>query len=787
MLRNYLKIAWRNVWKHKLFSFITIFGLSLSLAVCILVMIQVKDDLSYDLFHPNPERTYRVLSDIVEHNNNRYELASTPLPLQEELKRYDDKVADVVQLYPAIREKATFEGKRLAVTGAFTSSSFFNVFGFELSSGNPATAFAAANGIVLSHETAARFFGDHNPIGQLLDFEHLGLFQVTGVLKTPPGKSHLDFDAYISAVAIPGLEKTKALPDKEGSWNTMNDAYTYVMVKNGVSEANLDEILKQTAEIPALKSSEGTITFTAQPLSSITPGTDGMYNEIGKGTVWTKVLTIIGVGLILLLAACFNYINLTLARALIRAKEVGIRKVTGASRFQIFTQYVIESVLVVLFAVVLAFIGLMQFKPDLTLDPVLFTLVLLFTLITGMGAGAFPAWILSSFKPVQVLKNITTHKLMGGLSLQKGLLVFQFSLSLFVIIFLSAYYQQFSYVHALDPGFASKNIITLPISGNETVLANEISSIYGVKNISKNSNDFGIRGTGSTSLFTERPIDGNNALQCEFYFADAATIPLHQLQLLSGSNFSASKNDSIEQEILVNQKAAAMLGFKNTAAAVGNRVWLKDSTPVEIKGVFKDFYDKGAARAITPLIFRRKAHAYDYMNILVDASARESTVRQIAAVWKKVNPTVPFEYEWLEDKIDHREDQSGTYATMGFLAFITISIASLGLLGLVIYTVETRQKEISIRKIIGASVNQLMFLLSKGFLKLLVISGLIAMPIGYLASAFFLQNFANRISFGLGSLLLCFLFLLLIGLITIVSNTYKAAAKENPAENLRAE
>ncbi len=785
MFKNYIKIAWRSLWKHRLFSFINIFGLALSLSVCMLVMIQLKDDLSYDLFHPYPERTYRVISDIVENKNNKqYELASTPLPLKADIAKHTDEVEDVVQLYPAIKEKATYEGKKLYVDGAFTDPSFFKVFGFQLSAGNEENALAVTNGIVLSKATALKFFGNTNPIGKVLNFETLGLFEVTGVLKEAPGKSHIDFDGYASSLAIPQLEKTKALPERQHNWNTMNDSYTYVLVKDNTSASNLNKLLHQIARKPELTSNEGKINFTAQALSSITPGTDGLYNDIGKGTVWAKVLTVAGIGLIILLAACFNYTNLTIARALTRAKEVGIRKVAGAARFQIFIQYIVESVLIAVLAFVFACIGLIQFKQGLHFDPSLFALAVLFTLLTGIVAGAFPAWILSSFKPVQVLKSISTQKLFGNISLQKGLLVFQFTLSLLIIIFLSAYYQQFSYVESIDPGFASKNILTIPGAGNDIIFANEVSRINGVENISRASEDFGMRGSGSMQVFKDRPGDQQGVL-CEFYFADAATIPLHELKIIAGSNFPKNEVAAREQYILINSKAVSVLGFKSAALAIGKAVWLNDSTNVEIKGVLKDFYDKGAARYINPLMLRNKAGAFNYMNIKVNAS-KNNIVQKVSDVWKKINPHTPFEYEWLDKKIANREDQSGAYKIMSSLAFITISIAVLGLLGLVIYTVETRQKEISIRKIIGANVNQLMLLLSKGFLKLLLISGLIAMPVGYLLSFMFLQNFANRVSFGIGSLLLCFIFLLLIGLVTILSNTYKAAIS-NPVKNLHME
>jgi putative ABC transport system permease protein len=769
-----------------LFSFINIFGLALSLSVCMLVMIQVKDDLSYDLFHPYPDRTYRILSDVTENKNNKqFELASTPLPLKNDLEQQHDIVETTVQLYPAIKEKAEYGGKKLYINGAFTDTSFFKVFGFELSSGDRQTALAVANGIIISSETALKFFGRTDPVGKVLNFEKMGLFQVTGVLKAPPGKSHLDFDAYASSLAIPQLEKINVLPELQHSWNSMNNGYTYVLLKNNITSGTLDKLLVQVSLKPELRSAEGKINFISQPLSSITPGTDGIYNEIGRGTVWAKVLTIIGVGLIILLAACFNYTNLTIARALTRAKEVGIRKVAGAARYQIFTQYIVEAILLALLALGFAWIGLIQFKSDLQFNFQLFISVILFTVFAGAVAGAFPAWILSSFKPVHVLKSISTQKIFGNLSLQKGLMIFQFSLSLLIIIFLSAYYRQFSYVEKLDPGFTSKNILTIPISTNDHIFSNEVSRMNGVENISRISEDFGMRGSGSLPVFLDKPTTQQGVL-CDFYFADAATLPLHQLKMAAGSNFPANEALTKEKYILINEKAANVLGFKNAENAIGKIVWLNDSTSVEIKAVVKDFYDKGAARNINPLILRNRADAFNYLNIQVSAADKDQVVQQVSLVWKKINPHTPFEYEWLDKKIAQREDQSDVYAMMSFLAFITISIASLGLLGLVIYTVETRQKEISIRKIIGASVNQLIFLLSGSFLKLLFISGLIAMPLGYILSYMFLQNFANRVSFGVGSLLLCFLFLLLIGLLTILSNTYKASVA-NPVKNLRTE
>ncbi|MEO7487092.1 MAG: FtsX-like permease family protein, partial [Ferruginibacter sp.] len=371
----------------------------------------------------------------------------------------------------------------------------------------------------------------------------------------------------------------------------------------------------------------------------------------------------------------------------------------------------------------------------------------------------------------------------GSMSLRKGLMIFQFSLSLLVLIFLTAYYRQFSFLDALDPGFYSKNILTVPFTEKSKIFSGEISSIAGVEKISSTSESFGMRGSGSVELFVNKPVAGQGVVN-NFYFVDAGLIPMHRLTFLAGSNFPADEIFDQEKYIVINEKSVAVLGLKNAMNAVGKTVWLNDSTQVEIKGVVRDFNDVGAARYVTPLVFRNRADAFNYQEIAVSAANKESVVQQISSVWKSLNPQMPFTYEWLDKKIASREDQGDMYAALGFIAFITITIASLGLLGLVIYTVETRQKEISVRKVIGAGIGQLVLLLSKGFLKLLLIAGLIAMPVGYILSFFFLQNFANRVPFGIGTLLVSFIFLLAIGLVTIVSNTYRASAA-NPVKNLR--
>lgn len=796
MLKNYLKIAWRSLLKNRLFSFINIFGLALSMSVCMIVMIQVKDQLSFDRFHPFPDRTYRIISQVSNEKRDQWTFASTPLPLLKALADDSTVIEKTVGLYPSLHYTARYDKKEIIINGAFTTSSFFNVFGFTMFAGNANTALESPNSIVLSNATAYKIFGTSNAIGKILSFDKLGDFIVTGVLNKSPGQSHIDFDAYVSYSSVATLEKLHRLPEKMSSWNTFQDAYTYVLLKENKSLKGLKLILSRISSLINSNSNKGSLIFESQSITSITPRSENIYNEIGRGNAWSKLIAAIGIALIILVAACFNYTNLTIARALTRAKEVGIRKVSGAIRRQIFTQYIIESILIAAFAlafacILLAFI--LKYKPfndgyelipSVQWDASILSWLLIFTLFTGCLAGALPAWILSSFKPVSVLKNISTKKLFGNISLQKSLIVFQFSLSLVVMIFLFSFYRQFSFMAAADYGFKKENIFTIALqSEDHQVLANEISQVSGVEMTAAVSENFGKNPSGTINLTMDK---AKEPVKVSYYFVDAGTVPVMKLMLLAGSNFSQGSIPVDEREILLNEQAVKAFAFKSNTEAIGKTIWMNDTTAVQIRGVVKDFYYRGVGVQITPLALRSKQGSFNYLNVSVNAPDHAKFVSAFGNIWNNMHPHQPFTYYWLDKELYNNESQTATISFLGFLAFMTIAIASLGLLGLVVYTVETRRKEISIRKIIGAGIKEIMLLLSKGFIRLLLIAGVIAMPVGYILSFLFLQNFANRIDLGVGSLIICFLFLLLIGLITIISQTYRASS-ENPVKNLRTE
>jgi putative ABC transport system permease protein len=799
MFWNYLKIALRSLKKNRLVSFINIFGLGLSMSVGMMELLIVQTEMGYDKFHPYPNRTYRITSGYNQKKGNQWKFASTPLPLYASLAADTDIVEEAVNIYPAFNGTASTDTKELSLDGAFTEPSFFKVFGFTLAAGNPQTALQLPNSMVVTKATAARFFGSANAIGKSVSLKKRGVFTVTGVLNDIPGKTHISFDAYASAASIRLLERNKSLPEKSTNWGDCRSAYTYVLLKQGVGDKPLKGLLNAITANFNKEDKNGQAYFGIQPIEKVRPSDDDLYNDIGGGTAWSKLWIGIDVSLIILLAACFNYTNLTIARALTRAKEVGIRKIAGAKRHQLFAQYIVEAVLLSFCALTFAWVLLsfiIQYAPfndgyemipsSWKYNSPYIAYTVGFALFTGLLAGTAPAWILSAFTPLRVLKNLSTAKIFGKVNLQKTLIVFQYSLSLVIIIFLFTFYRQFSYLGTRDPGFKRENVIVVPLEGlNAQIVSQKIAAVSGVQSVAGLSNPFQGRFFGMRSpAWTDN--QQKDAVSLNYLFADPAFIPSMQLQLLAGRNFETASDTSNEKDIILNARAAMSFGFKSNETAIGKKLWVDDSTSLNIVGVVNDFNYENAGKSVLPMAFRNKKGACNYLFVSVTGSDKKTIVGRIALAWKSLATAQPFNSSWLDKDLEENNSQTATISLLGYLAFIALSIATLGLLGLVIYTVEIKRKEIGIRKVIGASKKQLVGLLSKGFIRLLFIAGAIAIPVGYTLSFFFLQNFVNRVGYGLFSAIACFIFLLFIGLFTIMSQTYQASG-ENPVKSLRTE
>ena len=797
MLKNYIKIAIRTLKKNPLFTFINIFGLALSMSICMLVLLRVKDQFGYDKFHPNANHTYRIISQLTNEKGTDYRFATTPLPFLGYLTSNYNLIERATRIYLPGTQQIIANKKSLDLNGAFADESFFSIFGFTFKSGNKLSALNAPNSIVLSKNSAERLFGkDIDPVGQTIEYSKWGSFLVTGVLGDQPGKSHIKFDAYLSMSSVAGLERSGTLNPMLDTWDNFNNSYTYVTLKKGVSPKQLENaVAGMSADLMKRQTQKGSaaLKFEIQPFNKIILGEE-LISSMGNTGSRGKVLAEIAIGFIILICACFNYTNLSIARSLNRGKEVGIRKVAGAKRRHVFIQFIFESVLIALlsFGVALLMLRLMmdyapfigEMMPEnFVFDWSVFGWFLLFALFAGLLAGALPAWTLSSFKAVQVLKNLSTVKLFGSNNLRKGLIIVQFTLSLVIVIFTLVFSRQFDYMANADPLFNRDNILAIRLQGtNSSLLASELKKLNGVEQITAVSEAPGRNVSGTISV-KQQPAD--QAIGMDYYDVDADLPAVIDLKFLAGNSFPAGATNEREQYTIINEKALEMLKWKTPGEAVGKQILLSDTVPVRIVGVVRNFYFKGMEWAPGPLVLRNRESQYKHLLVQTAATSKqiEST---IASVWKTNNPNQEFKADWLKQQMSERYSAIGTLSMLGFLAFITITIACLGLLGMVTYLTQTRHKEIGIRKVMGADVFSIMTILSKGFLKLVLIAGAFGLPLGYLAGFFFLNIFSNRVSIGLDIILFSLLGMLLLVLLTIGTQIYRVAVA-NPVKALRSE
>lgn len=796
MLKNYIKIAVRNLWKQKLFSFINIFGLALSMSVCLMVLMQLKEQLAYDNFHPNADRIYRTITEFSNKDGDRYRFASSPLPLASSLSSDYPFIESIARLQPTGSKKITANKKELTINGAFTDAAFLTVFGFHLQEGNTVSALTEPNTIVLTKESATRFFGNENAMGKTIVIEGWGGFKVTGILAEPKGKSHIDFNSYISSSSVPLLEKNRAISPALEAWNKADAGYTYVLLRNTASKKQLTSALTQIASNLMRQSKtngkEG-IAFEAQPFNKIILGEE-LMNGIGNTGSIGKVASGLIVAFIILLSACFNYTNLSIARSLKRGKEVGVRKVSGASRSQIFYQFIVESVFVAFLSLGVAYLFLQLIidyspfghefiAPDAKVDANLLGWFALFSLFTGVLAGALPAWALSSFKPVQVLKNLMTIRLFGGNNFRKSLTVVQFSLSLLIIIFTLTFSKQFNYMASANPGFERENLLNIQLQGNDyRLFYNELVKLNGVEKVSASSLSLGRGASGNVAVKSNI---ANQPINIDYFDTDSNFVQNMGLRLLAGNCFGNNFSNQ-EEYAVINENAVKLLGYKNASQTIGQPLWLNDTTQVHITGVINDFYYRGMESPIQPVILRNRPENFGLVTVRSTTNNRPALQASIERIWKQLYPGQAFEYSWLKEQLQGQQGAWSTVSLLGFLAIIAITIACLGLLGMVTYTTETRKKEIGIRKVMGADISAIIYLLSKGFVRLVVIAGLIAVPLASIAGYLFLNVFANRISLGFGIPVLSFISLLLVVLTTISSQIYKTAAA-NPVKSLATE
>jgi ABC-type antimicrobial peptide transport system permease subunit len=799
MLGSYVKTSGRNIVRNKLFSTINIVGLAISMSVGLVMIGMLSDIFSYDKFHANHNRIYRVLShyEYLGKKDGNF-MATTSLKAGKEIAETFSIPEEVAILSREFSGDMKVGEKIIPLSGYWSNPAFFKVFSFELLEGNPVTALKDAYSVVLTEKSAKKLFGNQSALGKVIILNNDKQYTVTGILKDIPLFSHVQFDMLGSLVT----QETLAKDDKdELAWDNVWNTWVYLLLPPDADrtalKTSLDELSKR--EDPSVKNTH--IELALQPMDDIMLG-ENLGNQIGSTMGRSNMLIFAGLAFIVILSAGFNYTNLSIARSLKRTREVGIRKVIGALKRDVIGQFVVEAVIIALCAVAIAIVLFLLLKPYflgiepsfqriflLNLSPRLFLYFIGFAIVVGIVAGFFPALFFSRINAAQVLKNASNSKFFRKLTMRKVLIVFQYCISIIFITSTIIVYKQYKHFVAFDLGFKTDNILNIALQGNKAeILEKELRELPEVTGISQSMMVTSVGNYWGTNMkYYASP---NDSAGVYYNTVDENYIPLHEHKLLAGRNFTA-KADSSESEVIVNEAVLKRFNIasQNPAKAIGEIVKV-DHKDLRIVGVMKDFHYRRAngRNSQTEVVLRYSRKTARLLNVKIETKDILATHAKIESIWKKIDSIHSMEAKFYNEQIE--EAFAGLKASVkvaAFLAFLAICIASLGLLGMVVFTTETRLKEISIRKVMGASEARLLYLLGKGFILLLAIATLISIPVTIL---FFekiaFPELANHAPLSIGEMLLGVLAVLLVALVMIGSQTLKVA-RTNPAQVLKSE
>ena len=816
MFRNYFKVGIRNIVKYKVFSFINVFGLAMAMSVSMLVINMLADRMRYDAFHDKKERIFRLNSSTVD-GRNAY--ATSPFPVADVLKNEYDVTEQTTVLLPDVGGDATYKQRIIDMRGYFASPGFFDVFSFDLDLGDERTALMHPQTMIISTEMARKLFGDEDPIGKVIEFSdrklpfpqrHDGIgaapvswgnFTITGVLDESRYKSHLRFDVLVSSASLPLLVREQKVADRTNDWEWYFRCYTFALLKPGKTEHDLQAALDDLVarKYVSLKSDvvKG-FRLTTENLGDIQLDLKG--NDTGERLPKMGYYILAILAGVIMISACLNYINLSIARALTRSKEIGVRKVTGAGRFSLILQFISESVITSLLALVMAVFMLMAIKPafrsmwvnkflqfELPELPSVYLAFFVLAVLTGILAGWYPAFYLSRYQPVHALKNLDVLK-SRKFGMRKVLSVMQFVLSLFFITTSILIYNQFNHFMRFDYGFSSSNIVNIELQGADVdKLTNAIQSVPDVEAVSASdiipatgrSNGTQLRKMGTTEEYT----------QLNVILADEQFTSNLGLKIVAGSSLPSAEAGS-SQQVVVNEAFTRKFGYASPVDAVGAMLessWEKE--PVQIVGVVEDFRFNLLINRheIEPLLLRNSPASFMYLNVRIGTGDQTTTLAKLKNAWKTVDPVHDFKYEFFDDQLaTTHEGIFDVVSIIGSISLLAIIIACLGLLGMATYIAERRRKEVGIRKVLGAAEFAIATMLSRDFIVMLVISVCIGAPLSFFANNMWLQKFPNRVEFGEGTVILGTMVLLALGLITIASQTFRVS-KTNPVDSLRSE
>jgi len=807
MFKNYLKTAWRNLLKNKIFSAINVAGLAIGIAAFLLIVNYLRFQYSFDDFNANKDRIYRVPMVITETSGKPQTFAFTFPALAPAMKKDFPEIEEAVRFRR--RWGVVQHGDQKIIESGmiyYVDASVFHVFSFKFERGSAATAFHQLNDALITHSTAIKYFGNENPIGKTFHYDNED-FVVTGVLRDIPANSHLQFHILLNYNKY--IQLTNGNANTSWGWS---DFYTYLLLKPRTDVNALQAKMPAFAEryLGSKMKQEGySVSFQLQPLKDIHTRSTYDYEMAGSGNF--SYLKYLGIAaLLILLIALINYINLSTAHSLERSKEVGVRKVIGATRTQLVRQFLGETFLMNLFGIIIGFVlfklALPKFSQligqnviDLQTTAWQFWLMMLLIFVfSTLLAGFYPAFVLSSFQPIQTLKSVTGF---AGIRknrdfLRRGLVVFQFAAAIILIGGSIGFYRQLIFMSHRDLGVNIKQTLVLEqtvdldsskLNAVESFM-NDLRNVPGVQTVT-GSTDVPGQEVGSSSGF--RLISSTEDKRCRTFGIDEKFIPNYKLSLVAGRNFDNDKPPSSDTSqpvnVIVNETASKILGFAKPADAI-NQLMTGAGLTCKIVGVMRDYHQQSLQYNYDPIVF--------YPGQLINMTAfslklNTTNIQQVLAkakqIWSAQFAQSPFYFFFLDDHFNEQYKTDKLFSTvLWWFTVLAIIVASLGLFGLSLHTVTKRTKEISVRKVLGATVMQITTMITKDYLRLIIVAGVMAVPVAYFLLQNWLNDYAFHIQIGIWFFLFPILLIMVIALITVLYQSVKAAIA-NPVKSLRTE
>jgi putative ABC transport system permease protein len=800
MIGSYIKTSARNLMRNKLFSSINIVGLAISMSVGLLLIAFVLDLNSYDRFHEKGQRIYRITTKVSNSNREQQSKYGTTSFKAGRLIREKVKgIEEVAILRNDFSQDATVGDVTLPISGFWAEPSMLKMMTFPLIEGNTNTALKDPYSIVLTEKAAKKLFGDDAAIGKAITFDSID-YQVTGILKDIPFFSHITFEALVSHSTAEQLHTNDRNFDK---WTTMWTNSVYVSLPAGTEVSAIQSQLDVIAKEENTNQADSKIELELLPLYDIVVGENLGRSHAGPVAphMSPTVLWILGaLALVVILSACFNYTNLSMARAMRRFKEVGLRKAIGAGKNQVRQQFLTEAIMISLAAVVIASCMFLLLRPQLInmapelqrlvkleLTPTMVAAFIFFSVVVGVIAGFIPALFFSKVNAINALRNISSVKVFKHIPLRRALIVVQYTATLIFITTTAIGYVQYKNVLEFDLGFKTENILNINMHGSSPdELIRELNAMPEVTAVSKSFITTGVGNAWGGNMKYQDSRDSSLVL-CNY--VDENYLPLHEHKLVAGGNFIARPATAEAlSEVIVNEQVLKRfnIGAGNPEKAVGEEVTL-NGKKMTIVGVMEDFHYGTVDNIVGPVVYSFwTPERRTIVNAKIQSDDIRGTVSKIESTWKKIDRVHPFEASFYEQQIEEAYSEfSSIIKIIGFLSLLAVSIASMGLFGMVIFTTETRLKEIGIRKVLGASPGSLIMLLTRGFLILLTISAMIALPLTYIIfERFVLTNFPYHTPVQLPELFLGLVIVLVIAFIMIGSQTVRAT-RVNPSRVLK--